>query len=281
MRNIELNRCRTAVWMSVLKNAARTSKTDRIEEAIASHLNADWMGSRNFAAFDAGRRLPFRHNQDPIPRDALWPRRAAKVWGETGDWFFTPFWFLVDDQKPVSLEQIGRCIQLLPLEHQEYLRAGVAGQVEEPFNLLPIVQSHICALSVPNNPWSLGTLTCARWRATRSGDGPAARWCGVGIVWLLLHLRESHGYLASHLEHLANFVLMQLASVKYQLNDEWPVEQSDLDQFELERKELRGSWSGPGDGFQLDPQTFYGSPRAEYRHQLVNGPPTVRRFDSD
>jgi len=72
-------------------------------------------------------------------------------------------------------------------------------------------------------------------RATISGEGQVARWCGVGIVWLLLHLCERHEFLAAHLEHLANFVLMQLSDVDYPPGFHWPVEVADLVQFEWER----------------------------------------------
>lgn len=235
MSRIELNKVRTAVWWSVLKHEAKTAVPDRIEEAIATHLSLDLIGSRNLAAFAAGRRLPFRHQELPLPRDAVWPRRAAKVWPATGEWFFTPFWFLIDNQKSFTLELIGKCIQLLPFEHQEYLYSGVPGGVEEPLNFLPIDQSHVCVLAVPASPWSLGALACAMRRATISGEGRTARWCGVGIVWLLLHLRERHEFLADHLEHLANLVLKQLADVGYPPGIHWPVEVADLVQFSWER----------------------------------------------
>lgn len=235
MSKFELNEVRAAVWWCVLKHEAKTEIPDRIQEAIASHFSPDLNGSRNLAAFAAGRRLPFRHQQLPLPRDAIWPRRAAKLWPATGEWFFTPFWFLVNDQKPVTLELIGKCIQLLAFDHQEYLYAGVPGGVEEALNFLPIDQSHVCALSVPANPGALGALACAMRRATISGEGHVARWCGVGIVWLLLHLCERHEFLAAHLEHLANFVLMQLSDVDYPPGFHWPVEVADLVQFEWER----------------------------------------------
>lgn len=238
MSKHEINRVRTAVWMRVLEHEAKTHVPDRIEEAIAHNLDEGLIGSRNLAAFSAGRRLPFKNHQSPVPSDAVWPRRAAKVWSVTGDWFFTPFWFLVDDQTPISLKQLGECLRLLPLEHQDYLYSGVPGGDEEPLNFLPIDRGLLFMLTVPATPWSLGALACARRRASIAGEGEVARWCGVAIVWLLLHLGETHVFLAKQMEHLASFMLTQLADVEYPpFGVSWPLEDADLLQFAWEHEQ--------------------------------------------
>lgn len=115
---------------------------------------------------------------------------TATSWPEAGKWFYTPVWFLMEDQEYLP-SQILACIALLPRRYRRALITAPDKHAPAGLVLLELWPDLIYELAYPATPWALGALACAFRRAELAGQLAVYRRAAVGIVWVLDQLMPS------------------------------------------------------------------------------------------
>ncbi|MCF8205479.1 MAG: hypothetical protein K9J82_10400 [Methylotenera sp.] len=184
----------------------RTTEFETLRSQFWAQMTLAWYGrggpkqleqmvrtQGRYAANEAGGRFadylkgskPFR-SRSPVPRDAIWVDRCAKLWPHTGDWFYTPMWYLLD-RRAVSLETLIELVRWLPSRYQDVLLEDNSPE-HLASSLNVVVWPLLTDLSYPLGPWSLGALACAMRRLELAGDLPGARRCAIGLMWSMQQL---------------------------------------------------------------------------------------------
>jgi len=131
-----------------------------------------------------------------------WVKLAAKVWPGSDAWFATPFWYLLQ-HKSAGLDEVYRCIKLLPRDQQEDLLTSAPDSAPLGVRMGLLTPAIIYTLTDPLSPWTLGALMCQVHRARFADDPALARRASVGITWALHEfLSVSEGAICTHLNEL-------------------------------------------------------------------------------
>lgn len=230
--NTELDQQRTKTWARYLAVTAGVREGKRLEQLICdrSDMNCD-EPSGIFRAYLTGKRKPFVKWM-PTPR-APWVDRADVIWPSTRDWFYTPVWYLLEEQEYLA-SQIMECVRLLPPRFKNILLLDSHERSPAALTLGELWLDRIYELVDPVSPWALGAMACALRRAELAGQSPIFRQAGVGLIWLLDRLiPELDPWVQEPVKELRSLIMQRLATIVYPGSAllRVPISKNDLDRF--------------------------------------------------
>lgn len=186
----------------------------------------------SFRDYLAGKQKPFVGVM-PYPR-ARWVDKIATIWPITGDWFYTPAWYLLKDAEYLPSE-ITQCVQMLPMHFRDLLFVDSDAVTPSALNFTGLYSELIYELADPVSPWALGAMCCAMRRAELAGEVPLFRMCCVGIIWVLDKLISTlDPWVQDPLVKFRAESLARFSSFKYPTPGSWfqlPIYPSELDRF--------------------------------------------------
>lgn len=168
----------------------------------------------------------------PTPH-APWVDKAAEIWPGTSDWFYTPAWYLLEDQEYLP-SQIMKCAQLLPPRFRDILLLNSHEKSPAALTLSELWLDLIYELADPVSPWALGAMACALRRAELAGQSPIFRRAGVGLIWLLDRLIPGlDPWVQEPVKELRSLMMQHLAAIVYPGSAllRVPISENDLDRF--------------------------------------------------
>lgn len=160
---------------------------------------------------------------------------TAALWPEVGAWFYTPVWYLLEEQEYVP-SQIMACAALLPDGYKANLIAHADEKSPAGLVLLDLWPDLLYELAAPMTPWALGAIACAFRRAELAGQVAVYRRAAVGIVWLLDRLMPAlDPWVQEPLARLRELVIERMSGVVYpgSVLLSAPISSGDLEGFTL------------------------------------------------
>ncbi len=169
--------------------AAHGSKNmEKIGFDIASSLNLEVFECSRLKKYAQGSSNPSASNRPGS--SGSWVDWAEAVYPETGAWYITPFWFLLQSRR-CTAEDLWECVRLIPESMQVPLIESDNSNIPAEMRLGVVPRSCLYELTEQLNPWTLGALACAMRRAELACDMGALRWAGVAMVWTVEKLIEN------------------------------------------------------------------------------------------
>lgn len=229
----EVDRQRTLVWVRLAAVSAGIPQPKALESFIKEILEEQsYEPSGNFRAYLHGIHRPFT-KREPFPV-APWVDKAALIWPDTGDWFYTPIWYLLEDDR-YSPEQVIQCVQMLPQQFRDLLLVNSDEVAPSRLRLTSLYVELIYELADPVSPWALGAMACAMRRAEMAGEIPLFRISCVGIIWLLDQLAPTlDPWVREIIQELRANSLEKFSSLVYPTiggSLQVPISKFDLDRF--------------------------------------------------
>jgi len=219
---------------------------DHLEEMLRreAHWQREWdsfeSGGR-FLAYTKGAK-PYR-SRTPVPTDAVWVDKCAELWPITGEWFYSPMWYLLDNR--VSLQTLHAFVKQLPMRYQDALLAS-DDEEDLHFALDVVSWPFLTGLSYPLGLGSLGALACAMRRLDLVGDTPGARKCAVGLVWAMNEVAAVLPQKAANmLRETASWLRTKLETPHYLAPIGLSVSDAEIDSFATARSKHLGRYEFP------------------------------------
>lgn len=248
-----LDRQRTILWARLVAVAADIPQPKALEHFIKEIFQEQsYEPVGMFRAYLDGTRKPFTKWQ-PFPA-APWVDKAALLWPVTGDWFYTPLWYLLEDEKHLP-DQVIRCVQMLPHHFRDLLLVDSDEGAPSGLRLTSLHAELIHELADPLSPWALGAMACAMRRAELAGEIPLFRLSCVGIIWLLDQLAPTlDPWVREKIQELRANCLEKFSSIVYPTiggSLQAPISKSDLVRFSVRVEASRKKRDIPFDPGQI------------------------------
>lgn len=244
----ELDLLRSTVWARYIavRVDMRQGKTLELEIARLLNIERDEATGR-WPKYLKGKARPFV-KWEPRPAAPL-VDATATLWPEAAAWFYTPVWFLLEEQEYLP-SQIMACVALLPQCYRENLIPYPDEHSPAGLVLLELWPDLIYELAYPVTPWALGALACAFRRAELAGQLPVYRRAAVGIVWVLDQLIPTlDPWVQEPLASLRRLVVQRIDAAVYPGGLMLPFSMADLKSFSLGVDEVKSRSEAP---FDLD-----------------------------
>lgn len=237
---------RSRLWVQMTLAWYGRGGPDHLEEMLRREARGqhEWdslESAGRFLAYTKGAK-PYR-SRAPVPTDAVWVDKCAERWPVTGEWFYSPMWYLLDNR--VSLQTLHAFVKQLPVRYQDALLT-TDDEEDLHFALGVVSWPFLTELSYPLGSWSLGALACAMRRLDLAGDTPGARKCAVGLVWAMNEVAPVLPPRAAQvLRETASWLRTQLGTPRFLAPTGLSVSEAEIDSFAAARSKHLGRYEFP------------------------------------
>jgi len=235
-------------WSRSLAISVGIRDSRKFELLVADHSGSDKSESSGlWADYLNGQRRCFL-KWEPKPF-STWVAATEEIWPKSASWFWTPIWYLMEEQEYLP-SQIIQCCELLPQQLREELLSPPEPGIPEPMRLKELWPDRVYELSKQVSPWSLGAMACAFRRAELAGQPPVYLRAGLGMLWVLDQLTEAQNlWLIEPLDQLRKIILNRLNDTVYDLDGpaKISIAQSSMDFFANGRKKYLVKRNAPFD----------------------------------